>query len=37
MYPGLERGSWPVSLDIVAGGDVAVTAWELSDAGAASD
>lgn len=29
MYPGLQRGSWPITLDIVAGSEVAVTAWEL--------
>lgn len=33
MYPGLPRGSWPITLDIVAGGEVAVTAWALSDTG----
>lgn len=37
MYPGLERGSWPVELDIVAGGEVQVTAWQLSDAGEGSN
>ena len=30
--PGLERGSWPVELDVVAGSGVEVTAWTL-DAG----
>lgn len=30
LYPGLERGSWPITLDIVEGSDVDVTAWELS-------
>jgi len=34
--PGLERGSWPVELDIVAGSTVEVTAWKLdTSAGAA--
>lgn len=37
MYPGLDRGSWPVTLDITTGGDVSVTAWELSDSGAAAE
>ena len=32
LYPGLERGSWPITLDIVAGGEVFVTAWAVSDA-----
>lgn len=32
LYPGLERGSWPIRLDIVAGGEVFVTAWAVSDA-----
>lgn len=32
LYPGLERGSWPITLDIVAGGEVFVTAWSVSDA-----
>lgn len=31
-YPGVERGSWPVTLDIAEGGEVAVTAWQLSGA-----
>lgn len=31
LYPGLERGSWPITLDIVAGGEVFVTAWSVSD------
>ncbi|WP_104167218.1 DUF4232 domain-containing protein [Cryobacterium sp. N22] len=31
LYPGLERGSWPITLDIVAGGEVFVTAWAVSD------
>lgn len=30
LYPGLERGSWPITLDIVEGSEVDVTAWELS-------
>ncbi|MCC2031393.1 DUF4232 domain-containing protein [Microbacterium allomyrinae] len=29
---GMERGSWPVDLDIIEGSNVAVTAWQL-DAG----
>ena len=33
LYPGLTRGSWPITLDIVAGGEVAVTAWTLDAAG----
>lgn len=34
--PGLERGSWPVVLDITAGSTVEVTAWKLDpSAGAA--
>ena len=32
LYPGLDRGSWPITLDIVAGGKVSVTAWSLSGA-----
>ena len=28
-YPGYPRGSWPVSLDVFDGGEVAVTAWVL--------
>ncbi|MCU1330523.1 MAG: hypothetical protein JWN34_5893 [Bryobacterales bacterium] len=36
MYPGLQRGSWPITLDITAGGEVAITAWTLSDAGPSS-
>jgi len=32
LYPGLDRGSWPITLDIVAGGKVSVTAWTLSGA-----
>ncbi|WEO76250.1 DUF4232 domain-containing protein [Cryobacterium sp. SO2] len=31
LYPGLERGSWPITLDIVAGGEVFVTAWSVSE------
>jgi hypothetical protein len=30
LYPGLERGSWPITLDIVDGSEVEITAWELS-------
>lgn len=30
VLPGLERGSWPVELDIVAGSQVELTAWHLS-------
>ncbi len=29
QVPGLERGSWPVELDITAGSTVEITAWEL--------
>jgi len=36
LYPGLPRGSWPITLDIVAGGEVAITAWTLSDAAPAA-
>ncbi|MEC5150405.1 DUF4232 domain-containing protein [Cryobacterium sp. GrIS_2_6] len=32
LYPGLDRGSWPSTLDIVAGGEVSVTAWSLTGA-----
>jgi len=32
LYPGLDRGSWPSTLDIVAGGTVSVTAWSLTGA-----
>ena len=32
LYPGLVRGSWPSTLDIVAGGEVSVTAWSITDA-----
>ncbi|MGY4857566.1 DUF4232 domain-containing protein [Cryobacterium sp. AP23] len=31
LYPGLKRGSWPITLDIVAGGEVFVTAWSVSE------
>lgn len=33
LYPGLERGPWPVTLDIIAGGEVTVTAWSVRDDG----
>lgn len=32
---GDQRGSWPVSLDVVAGSTVQVTAWELDELGPA--
>lgn len=28
--PGMERGSWPIDLDIVEGSTVEVTAWQLA-------
>lgn len=31
--PGMERGSWPVVLDIVAGSSVEITAWSLDTQG----
>ncbi|MCU1446139.1 hypothetical protein [Cryobacterium sp.] len=37
LYPGLERGSWPATLDIIAGGDVSVTAWSVRDGGTHTD
>ncbi|MEP6480601.1 MAG: DUF4232 domain-containing protein [Rhodoglobus sp.] len=33
-YPGYPRGSWPITLDIIAGSTVKITAWQLSDSGA---
>lgn len=31
--PGMDRGSWPVELDIVAGSSVEITAWSLDSQG----
>ncbi|HZU93261.1 MAG TPA: DUF4232 domain-containing protein [Microbacterium sp.] len=31
--PGMERGSWPVELDIVGGSSVEITAWSLDSQG----
>lgn len=33
VTPGMERGSWPVTLDITSGSSVEVTAWSLDTQG----